>query len=111
MTSDFLIIGAGMAGASAAYELAAHGSVIVLEAEDRPGVHATGRSAALFLEYIYGQKNLDEYHKFWADERLMLTQKNHEGVRPIQLRVRSAPAGSLSSRGKLRPLSRRSSKP
>ena len=54
MTSaDFLVIGAGMAGASAAYELAAHGAVVVLEQEERPGVHATGRSAALFSE-TYG---------------------------------------------------------
>src|ERR1700722_6735959 len=54
MTSaDFLVVGAGMAGASAAYELAAHGVVVVLEQEDRPGVHATGRSAALFSE-TYG---------------------------------------------------------
>ena len=51
--ADFLVIGAGMAGASAAYELAAAGRVIVLEQEDRPGVHATGRSAALFSE-TYG---------------------------------------------------------
>lgn len=54
MTSaDFLVIGAGMAGASAAYELAAHGAVVVLEQEERPGVHATGRSAAVFSE-TYG---------------------------------------------------------
>jgi len=54
MTStDFLVIGAGMAGASAAYELAAHGAVVVLEREERAGVHATGRSAALFSE-TYG---------------------------------------------------------
>ena len=51
--ADFLVIGAGMAGASAGYELAAAGRVIVLEQEDRPGVHATGRSAALFSE-TYG---------------------------------------------------------
>lgn len=51
--ADFLVIGAGMAGASAAYALAAAGSVIVLEAEARAGVHATGRSAALFSE-TYG---------------------------------------------------------
>ena len=54
MTSaDFLVIGAGMAGASAAYALAARGAVVVLEQEERPGVHATGRSAALFSE-TYG---------------------------------------------------------
>ena len=50
---DFAIVGAGIAGASLAAELAAHASVLVLEAEDRPGYHATGRSAA-FWEECYG---------------------------------------------------------
>jgi D-arginine dehydrogenase len=45
---DFLVIGAGISGAAAAYELAAHGSVILLEMEDQPGHHSTGRSAALY---------------------------------------------------------------
>ena len=36
------------AGASIAAELSAHASVLLLEAEDRPGYHATGRSAAFF---------------------------------------------------------------
>jgi len=47
-TADFLVIGAGVSGAAAAWELAAHGSVIMLEAESQPGHHATGRSAALY---------------------------------------------------------------
>ncbi|WP_299391455.1 FAD-binding oxidoreductase [Pelagibius sp.] len=47
---DFLVVGAGIAGASAAYELAAGGSAIVLEREEAPGYHTTGRSAAQFLE-------------------------------------------------------------
>jgi D-arginine dehydrogenase len=47
--ADVLIIGAGMAGASLAAELAAAScKVVLLEAEDEPGRHATGRSAALF---------------------------------------------------------------
>jgi D-arginine dehydrogenase len=50
---DFLVIGAGMAGASAAFELAEVGRVIVLEREEAPGYHSTGRSAAMFLE-TYG---------------------------------------------------------
>ncbi|WP_448205907.1 NAD(P)/FAD-dependent oxidoreductase [Azospirillum sp. sgz302134] len=50
---DFLVIGAGMAGASAAYELASHGSVLVLERESQPGYHSTGRSAALYTQ-TYG---------------------------------------------------------
>lgn len=46
--ADFLIIGAGMAGASAGAALARHGSVILLEREDQPGYHTTGRSAAFY---------------------------------------------------------------
>ena len=50
---DFAVIGAGMAGASIAAELAPHARVLLLEAEDAPGYHATGRSAA-FWEECYG---------------------------------------------------------
>ena len=46
---DFVIIGAGIAGASAAYWLAPHGKVVILERESHPGVHSTGRSAALYM--------------------------------------------------------------
>lgn len=50
---DFLVVGAGIAGASAAYELAAQGRVLVLERESQPGYHSTGRSAALYTQ-TYG---------------------------------------------------------
>lgn len=53
MIHDFAVIGAGMAGASIAAELAPHAQVLLLEAEDAPGYHATGRSAA-FWEECYG---------------------------------------------------------
>ncbi|HLJ42729.1 MAG TPA: FAD-binding oxidoreductase [Candidatus Binataceae bacterium] len=49
-TYDFIIVGGGIAGASAAYELAAHARVLVLERESQPGYHTTGRSAALFVQ-------------------------------------------------------------
>jgi D-arginine dehydrogenase len=52
-TYDIAVIGAGMAGASLAAELAPHAKVLLAEAEDRPGYHATGRSAA-FWEECYG---------------------------------------------------------
>jgi len=52
---DFLIIGSGIAGASAAYHLADRGSVILLERESQPGYHSTGRSAAVFAE-SYGPR-------------------------------------------------------
>ncbi|MCC5971480.1 MAG: FAD-binding oxidoreductase [Pararhodobacter sp.] len=46
---DVAVIGAGIAGASAAAELAALGArVVLLEREAQPGYHTTGRSAALF---------------------------------------------------------------
>ncbi len=48
--ADHLVIGGGIACASAAYWLAPHGRVIVLEREAHPGYHSTGRSAALFME-------------------------------------------------------------
>ena len=50
---DAIVIGAGIAGASVAYFLADRARVRVLEREAQPGVHATGRSAALFSE-TYG---------------------------------------------------------
>ncbi len=37
-----------MAGVSAAYELAEHSKVLVVESESQPGYHSTGRTAALF---------------------------------------------------------------
>ena len=53
MTPDFLIIGGGIAGASAGYFLAERGRVVVLEREESLGYHSTGRSAALYTE-TYG---------------------------------------------------------
>lgn len=52
---DFIVIGAGIAGASAAAELAAHGRVTLLEMEEQAGYHASGRSAAFFAA-AYGKK-------------------------------------------------------
>jgi len=49
-TADFLVVGAGIAGASAGAWLAERGSVVLLERESQPGYHSTGRSAALFME-------------------------------------------------------------
>ncbi|MEZ5660521.1 MAG: FAD-binding oxidoreductase [Burkholderiaceae bacterium] len=46
---DVIVIGAGIAGASAAAELAASFTVLLLEAEEQPGYHSTGRSAAVYL--------------------------------------------------------------
>ena len=52
-TADVVILGAGIAGASAAAFLAPQARVVIVEAEAQPGRHATGRSAATFFE-TYG---------------------------------------------------------
>lgn len=54
---DIIVIGAGMAGASVACELASAARVILLEREEQPGYHSTGRSAAAFIP-SYGH-NID----------------------------------------------------
>lgn len=53
--SDFLVIGAGIAGVSVAAQLSERASITILEMEDRPSYHTTGRSAATF-EPNYGPK-------------------------------------------------------
>ena len=53
MSHDIAIIGAGIVGTTLAAELAPHASVVLLEAEDQPGYHSTGRSAAFWSE-TYG---------------------------------------------------------
>jgi D-arginine dehydrogenase len=55
--SDVIVLGAGMAGASLAAELAEKRTVTLLEIEDQPGRHATGRSAAMFIE-SYGNETI-----------------------------------------------------
>jgi D-arginine dehydrogenase len=50
LSVDVCVIGAGIAGASTAYELAAHADVAVVEQEIQAGHHATGRSASVLSE-------------------------------------------------------------
>lgn len=52
---DIAIVGGGIAGLSAAAELAGAARVLVLEREDHPAYHATGRSAAI-LAQNYGDR-------------------------------------------------------
>ena len=53
MEADFLIVGGGIAGLSAASRLVRHGKVIVLEAEEALGYHSSGRSVS-FSHYGIG---------------------------------------------------------
>ena len=52
--TDILIVGAGIAGAATAYHLARSSSlgVLLVEKEDTPGVHTTGRNAALVRKQV-----------------------------------------------------------
>lgn len=47
---DIAVIGAGAAGLSVAYFLAPEARVVVLEREEQPAHHSSGRSAAMFIE-------------------------------------------------------------
>ena len=46
---DAIVVGAGVAGLSAAYFAARDARVLVLEQESHPAYHASGRSAAMFI--------------------------------------------------------------
>jgi D-arginine dehydrogenase len=50
LTTDVAVVGGGMAGASAAFEISARHRVVLLEREAFCGYHSTGRSAASFTE-------------------------------------------------------------
>lgn len=63
---DFLVIGGGIAGISAAARLSELGSVTVLEMEDALAYHASGRSAALFEEN-YGKPSTVDLNKASKD--------------------------------------------
>lgn len=72
MDYDYLIVGAGIAGCSLAYQLTKsnQASVLVLEQESQPGYHSTGRSAAMFIE-TYGTPTIRALtiagHDFYAN--------------------------------------------
>ena len=51
---DFLVVGAGIAGAAAAYWLAERGRVVVVEREEAAGYHSTGRSVSMYMETYAG---------------------------------------------------------
>lgn len=81
--SDFLVIGGGIAGISAAARLSHLGRVILLEAENGLGYHASGRSAALYEE-SYGKPSTVALNKA---SREYLTQANGGVTSPRGLMI------------------------
>ena len=85
--TDVIVIGGGIAGVSAAAELAIEATVTLLEAEDALAYHASGRSAAMFLK-TYGNTTVRALNEASEDGHLaagvlsqrgmMLLGKQHE---------------------------------
>jgi D-arginine dehydrogenase len=54
LTADVVVVGAGFAGAATAYQVALRGAkrIVVVEQESRPGLHSSGRNAALGRQVV-----------------------------------------------------------
>ena len=63
---DYIVLGAGIGGASVAYRLAAHSRVALLEQEEQPGYHTTGRSVAVHTD-SYGPAVVRRFAKASLD--------------------------------------------
>jgi D-arginine dehydrogenase len=85
LEADFLIIGGGVAGLSAAAALAPHGSVLLLEAEAALGHHSSGRSAT-FSHFGIGN---DVVRRLTAYSRAFF-QAPPEGVVEVPLARRAS---------------------
>ena len=82
---DIIVIGAGIAGASVAAHLAATHRVAIMEMEERPGYHTTGRSAAAY-EPNYGpvpMLALTRASRRHFDEGCYLTPRETLFVMPV----------------------------
>ncbi|MGO1119842.1 NAD(P)/FAD-dependent oxidoreductase [Rhodovibrionaceae bacterium A322] len=88
MVYDYLVIGAGIAGASVAALLADKGSVALLEMESQAGYHSTGRSAAIFVRN-YGNAAIralsDASYRTLAEGDALLDNKTFLSPRGILL--------------------------
>ncbi len=99
--NDYLIIGAGIFGAAAAYELATHGNVALVDAESRAGYYSAGRSAAMYTPNYGGElirKICRLRHSFLdGHECLMLMWTSYTQDRnPLLFRERSIQSSKVS---------------
>lgn len=100
MKCDFLIIGGGIAGTSAAARLSELGHVVLLEMEEALGYHASGRSAAMFEEN-YGTPAVVALNKASADYH---HSANGGYLTPRGLMVIAGPGQEQQFRGDLKEL-------
>lgn len=95
---DYVVTGAGIAGASVAAELAANGSVLLIERENQPGYHTTGRSAALFSQ-VYGPDQIRALSRassrFYQNPPPGFTEHQLVHRRPVALMGRSDQADTV----------------
>ena len=89
--ADFLVVGGGIAGLSAAAALGRHGKVVVLEAEEALGYHSSGRSAT-FSHYGIGNSAVraltcwsrDRFADGVAERAPALFVANEEMLAPLE---------------------------
>lgn len=87
-TFEVAVIGAGIAGASVAAELAAAGAkVVLIEQESQPGYHTTGRSAAVYSP-IYGPQPIRALTR--ASLQFFETPPTRFSERPLLSRIDAA---------------------
>ena len=88
--ADVVIVGAGAVGASLAWRLAPHRRVVLLEREEQPGYHSTGRSAAHYTDAIGGavvQALSEETRRFIESPPEGFTQAPLLVNRPVLLAI------------------------
>lgn len=98
--ADVVILGAGFAGAATAYHLTARGArdVVVLEAEARAGVHASGKNAALCFQLI---ADGDEARLAVEGTRVYAAPPEDLSPQPLLVRSGSLLLASEAGRGSL----------
>lgn len=94
--ADIAIVGAGMAGASLAAEIAGSARVVLIEGEAQPGYHSTGRSAAFWSETYGGPavQPLTSSSRAYLDDHGFLRPRgaihlaDHDGMAAIEALIR-----------------------
>lgn len=83
-TADFLVIGGGVAGLSAAAALAPRGRVLLLEAEEALGYHSSGRSAT-FSHFGIGDRTVRALTDY--SRAFFLTPQDDPAAPPLSRRA------------------------